>query len=69
MHKILLPVPHRIQRRQADCLAACVAMVLEYLGRPVDYARLITVLGIQDFGAPSSNIRRLAKLGLAVSFI
>ena len=43
-------------------------MVLEYLGRPVDYARLITLLGIQDFGAPSSNIRRLAKLGLSVSF-
>ncbi|MFZ1268909.1 MAG: C39 family peptidase [Anaerolineae bacterium] len=68
MHKILLPVPHRIQRRQADCLAACAAMVLEYLGRPVDYVRLITVMGIQDFGAPSSNIRRLAKLGLSVSF-
>jgi len=68
VRKTLLPVPHRIQRRQADCLAACAAMILEYLGRPTDYARLVTLLGIRDFGAPSSNIRQLAKLGLSVSF-
>ena len=68
MHKILPPVAHRIQHRQADCLAACAAMALDYLGRPVAYSRLIALLGVQDFGAPSSNIRRLAKLGLSVSF-
>jgi ABC-type bacteriocin/lantibiotic exporter with double-glycine peptidase domain len=43
-------------------------MVLEYWRRPVDYPRLIALLGIQDFGAPSSNIRRVADLGLAVDF-
>lgn len=68
MRRTLLPVPHRTQRQQADCLAACAAMVLEYLGRPVDYARLVTLLGIRDFGAPSPNIRRLANLGLSVVF-
>jgi ABC-type bacteriocin/lantibiotic exporter with double-glycine peptidase domain len=64
----LLLVPHRTQRQQADCLAACAAMVLEYLGQPADYARLVALLDVRDFGAPSSNIRRLAQLGLSVSF-
>lgn len=35
-----LPVPHRKQLQQSDCLAACAAMVLAYLGEPVDYQRL-----------------------------
>jgi ABC-type bacteriocin/lantibiotic exporter with double-glycine peptidase domain len=43
-------------------------MVLEYLGRPVEYARLVSVLGVRDYGAPSSSIRRLATLGLSVIF-
>ena len=43
-------------------------MVLEYWRRPVSYARLVVLLGIQDFGAPSSNIQHLADLGLSVSF-
>jgi len=64
----LLPVPHRKQRRQADCLAACAAMVLEYWKRSVGYARLMALLGIRDFGAPSSNIQHLADLGLSVCF-
>ncbi|MGC9357777.1 MAG: hypothetical protein ACP5GX_07920 [Anaerolineae bacterium] len=33
-------------------------MVLEYWKRPVGYARLMALLGIQDFGAPSFNIQR-----------
>jgi ABC-type bacteriocin/lantibiotic exporter with double-glycine peptidase domain len=64
----LLLLPHHKQRQQADCLAACVAMVLEYWKQPLAYTRLIALLGIQDFGAPSSNVRRLADLGLSVSF-
>lgn len=68
MRRNLLPVSHRKQRQQADCLAACAAMVLEYWRRPVSYARLVALLGIQDFGAPSSNIRHLADLDLSVSF-
>jgi len=43
-------------------------MALEYLGQPTDYAHLITLLDIRDFGAPSSNIRRLEKLNFSVSF-
>lgn len=43
-------------------------MVLEYGKQPVGYARLIALLGIRDFGAPSSNIQRLADLGLSVCF-
>ncbi len=33
-----LPVPHRKQRHEADCLVSCVAMVLEYMERPTDIA-------------------------------
>ena len=40
---ILLPVKHMLQREVGDCLAACAAMVLNYLGRPVAYNRLIKV--------------------------
>lgn len=36
----LLPVLHRPQIDQADCLAACVAMVLNYLQIPVNYLKL-----------------------------
>jgi hypothetical protein len=36
----LLAVSHWKQRRQADCLVACAAMVLEYLQVPVSYDRL-----------------------------
>lgn len=68
MPDILLPVPHHTQRQQADCLAACAAMILEHLGQQVDYPRLLTLLDVQNFGAPSSNIRRLAHLGVSVDF-
>lgn len=60
MPKILLPVPHIRQRNNADCLAACAAMALEYLDIQVSYDALITLLDINlDLGAPASNIRHL----------
>lgn len=58
-----LPVPHRKQTQASDCLAACVAMVLDYLHRPVPYARLLSLLGIGPIGAPRRNILRLTRLG------
>jgi ABC-type bacteriocin/lantibiotic exporter with double-glycine peptidase domain len=62
MPKILLPVPHIRQRNNADCLAACTAMVLEYLNVPVSYDALISLLNITpDLGAPASNVTRLAS--------
>jgi hypothetical protein len=40
-----LPVPLHKQRQAADCLPACVAMVLDFLGQPADYDSLLRALG------------------------
>ena len=64
-----LPVSHQKQRHRSDCLAACAAMVLGYLGRPVRYARLMKLLDITpDLGAPASNVKRLAKLNVSIEY-
>jgi ABC-type bacteriocin/lantibiotic exporter with double-glycine peptidase domain len=63
-----LPVPHRKQERDSDCLAACAAMVLAYLNRPTAYAELLTLLRIGPLGAPRRNVSRLAQLGLDVTY-
>jgi hypothetical protein len=42
MPKILLNVSHRRQHPQsAECLPVCVAMALDYLGRPIKYETLL----------------------------
>ena len=43
-------------------------MVLAYLGRPVDYARLLAILQIGPLGAPRRNVWRLTRLGLDVTY-
>ncbi len=43
-------------------------MVLEYIGRGLDYANLLRLLKIRDFGAPASNIRLVEQLGLSVTY-
>lgn len=63
----LLAVSHRRQLEQADCLAACAAMLLDYLQLPVDYARLLQLLGIRSYGAAFSNLRRLEEIGVSVT--
>ncbi len=68
MTKILLPVNNIRQSRDGQCLAACAAMVLAYMNFPVTYKRLLKLLRIQWFGAPSFNIRFLTKLGLIVIY-
>lgn len=65
--RILLPVPHFLQRYTADCLPACALMVLMYLGRSVRYGRLLRLLGTQDHGTPFSNLRHLDQLGVRVT--
>ena len=68
MPKVLLSVPHQRQLNEGDCLAACAAMLLAYLGRSFNYARLRQLLNVQPFGAPAGNIRRLAQLNLNVTY-
>jgi ABC-type bacteriocin/lantibiotic exporter with double-glycine peptidase domain len=64
-----LPIPHHKQQHRADCLAACVAMVLNYLGLSIRYSRLLKLLDISpDLGAPAPNIHKLSDLGIAVIY-
>ena len=63
-----LNVPHREQIQASDCLAACVAMVLDYLGRPVSYPQLLSLLQIGLLGAPRRNVLHLTRLGLDVTY-
>jgi len=67
---VLLSVPHVVQHSAGDCLAACAAMVLRYFrNMTVSYNRLNQILAIQpDFGAPFSNICRLAQLNITVLY-
>lgn len=68
MPKRLLPVPHQQQQSDGDCLAACAAMVLNYLNIPIGYTELQRLLKIKPYGAPASNIRLLAHLDLSVTY-
>jgi ABC-type bacteriocin/lantibiotic exporter with double-glycine peptidase domain len=64
-----LHVPHVQQRANGECLAACVAMCLGYLNRPVRYDRLIKLLKIQPaVGTQFSNIRNLQRLKYVVTY-
>ena len=62
----LLPISHRQQSQQSDCLAACAAMVLAYLQIPFTYPRLLKLLATKPFGTVFGNLRALQALGLYV---
>ena len=64
----LLALTHQQQRRRSDCLAACAAMVLDYLGVQVRYSRLTRILRIRDAGTSFYNLRHLSALGVSVLF-
>ncbi|MFZ4660092.1 MAG: cysteine peptidase family C39 domain-containing protein [Caldilineaceae bacterium] len=65
---LLLGLKHR-QQTQSDCLAVCASIVLDYLGIPCEYKRLLRILGTTSDGTPFSNLKRLAStLDLSVSY-
>ncbi len=68
MLKHSLTVSHRKQSQQADCLAACAAMVLGYYDLSQPYQRLLSLLEVKPFGAPAPNIQRLTQLGVSVVY-
>lgn len=68
MPKNLLPVPHRQQTEEADCLPICVAMVLEYFGHSPNYAKLYKLLNATPYGTPARNVQRLTALGCDVVY-
>lgn len=59
MPKSLLQIPHHKQLQGADCLAACAAMMLEYLGLGVPYRRIVQHLNITSLGTPHRNLLNL----------
>ena len=63
-----LPVPHREQVQDADCLPACVAMILEYLGRPLAYDDLLHLLDTTPYGTITRNVLRLTRTGFSVIY-
>lgn len=65
---MLLPVPHHKQMEESDCLAACAAMALAYIGQPVPYRQLLTVLDVGPVGAPRRNIVRLTSSLIDVAY-
>lgn len=68
MSSIILPVAHRRQDDTGECLAACAAMALAYLGVAATYDQLLKLLRVEWYGAPSSNIRRLEQLGIVIIY-
>jgi len=69
MPAVFLEIEHVHQRNDGECLAACAAMVLNFIGIPFAYKRLIRVLEIKDdFGTASSKIRNLDRLGVRVTY-
>ncbi|MBI4770000.1 MAG: hypothetical protein HY784_06190 [Chloroflexi bacterium] len=65
----MLSITHWTQARRADCLAACAGMVLEHLGQPVKYDRLLRVLRIApEYGTVANNIMLLAEFGVDVLY-
>jgi ABC-type bacteriocin/lantibiotic exporter with double-glycine peptidase domain len=64
---ILLPVSHRRQKQQADCLAACAAMALGYLQVPINYEDVNRLLGVDAIGTPFRRLQNLQALGLRIN--
>ncbi len=63
----ILPVPHLYQPVTGECLPACAAMVLSYLGIRVNYRRILSILQTQP-GTPFSKIRQLAQLKVTIYY-
>ncbi len=63
----LLPVSHQQQKHQSDCLAACAAMLLNYLQIPISYKKLRQLLKVDAIGTPFRNLQNLGALGLSIA--
>ncbi|MEZ4868093.1 MAG: peptidase C39 family protein [Caldilineaceae bacterium] len=64
-----LEIEHVQQHNDGECLAACAAIVLNFIGLRTAYKRLLRILEIKDnFGTPSSKIRNLEQLGIRVVY-
>lgn len=64
----LLNVTHYKQRHEADCLATCSRMLLEYIGNRTRYRRLLRLLQVDadDAGTSFYQLKKLETLGVTV---
>ena len=62
----LFGIANRRQQREADCLVAAIATVLDYLAVPVQYEQLRKLLGTTASGTPFSRVSRLLRWRLWV---
>lgn len=62
--RIILPVPHLVQQAKVDCLVACTAMVLGYIGRTYNYRKLANALDTGNYGTVFSHLLHLNKLAI-----
>lgn len=68
MPNILLPIPHHRQHHNADCLAACAAMVLAYLKITIGYDQLLKLLKVRPYGTAGQNLKYLQSLDVQVIY-
>jgi hypothetical protein len=62
MPERFLRIPHIPQKADADCLAACAAMMIEAAGFRANYGNLLRLLGTSNLGTPNSRIQLLSRL-------
>lgn len=63
---LLLGIKHRQQASEADCLAACAEVVLNYLGIRKAYIELLRLLETSNEGTFFPNLKRIETFGLFV---
>jgi ABC-type bacteriocin/lantibiotic exporter with double-glycine peptidase domain len=63
-----LNVPLLPQSDRADCLPACIEMVLAFLGQPVERAWLRQVMESSDLGTPGFKVLNLRHHGYEVTY-
>lgn len=59
-----LNIPHYPQQHESDCLAACSAMILDYLQIPFNYNQLLQTLQIEYYGSFFRNLNNLQSMGI-----
>ncbi|MEJ5310904.1 MAG: peptidase C39 family protein [Anaerolineae bacterium] len=65
-----LPIIHQKQLNRADCLVACVLMILNYLDYPATSEQITRLFDMDpDLGVPASRIKRLEQWGLHILYV
>lgn len=63
-----LNVPLFLQKREADCLAACAKMACLYLNKRIRYGKLRAIRKVRAIGTSFYNLRHLSQLDILTTF-